>query len=222
MHRTTSLGVLFSAILFISGCKESLPVYTPPENILKAEMKFSVPADIEYIYSKDRKYQYEIENRIILASAVLEIWVTNLYEETIQDKALALGYIEIRRPDNPLWYKKISFSRRDIASNGIIDSTGILTLNPGQSMMVLKYWDFKDSSGSYAFWKTAAQDTQGVLWTYPDGTDVHAIFRNHKPILLKVKATIQLFNHLGSIQTEDTDMNLHFFGKIKLDDPLDP
>ncbi len=124
--------LLILAALGITGisCSESLPPYRSPEDIFEGKIWG------KYVLTQN-------ENCIKVYAAV-----RNLYDETVQSTAVLQGRIEI------IWSKDMNIRKTVIinASNLVYArnynrTTGVLTLDPGDSLCLEYSWDLVADNG---------------------------------------------------------------------------
>lgn len=150
---------------FLLSCEESLP---PRDDGAKV---FETRVTSQYFLA-------EFDN-----SLKIYINVKNVFDETLEDRALFTGTLEIILVRNPEVKKTVTFSFENIITAPSYNrSTGVLTLDPGRSFVMGYSWDFKaDSSISLP---------DSVFNYYTDGTCFGRKIAFQEEVLIKGEIVI--------------------------------
>ncbi|MBI3110423.1 MAG: hypothetical protein HYZ01_02520 [Ignavibacteriales bacterium] len=117
--------ILISTSLSFSTCDEFLPAYSEPDAVLEATLSTQYVLDI--------------------TDNSLKVYLTarNVFDETLQAKADVTGTIELESLRDPSVRKAFLLSAANfIEAPGYNRNTGILTINPHQSVRLGVSWNF--------------------------------------------------------------------------------
>jgi hypothetical protein len=96
-------------------------------------------------------------------------------------------------------------------NNGQYDPfSNLLTIDPGKSLQIQVLWDYKDTSGAYSF-LDIPKESETPYRNYA--------IRDHKPASFIMNATIQLYSRTAPVRSIESEMMLHFVGKISYPPP---
>ena len=123
--------IAFAAIccLFGVSCHESLPPRADPGNI------FSGKIQPRYVLNKT-------ENDIWLC-----VTITNIFDETFQEKMLLQGSISIALFGDTSYSKTFALADTDLIRGRYDPRTKILTIDPDSSILLHLHWDMIDDHG---------------------------------------------------------------------------
>ncbi len=125
-HRLTyAVTALLFALCFHS-CDEELPVYEEPTARLDAKIEG------EYFLS-------DVEH-----SLRVYVRITNLYDETLDGAASLTGSIKLFSARDTSIHKTFPLSRANLVT-GTINSSGILKIDPKETIVLKATWDFPEN-----------------------------------------------------------------------------
>jgi hypothetical protein len=115
-----------------SGCDETLPQRVEPAKVFTASVRGM------YIY------------RITANGAGVVLKIVNTYEETLQAKLSLDGSVDIQWNRYPEYRASIPIRNFTLTYSGVYDSrTGIVTLDPGDSLTFFYLWNFTTGDGVF-------------------------------------------------------------------------
>ena len=211
----TILFSLVSCILLIAeaGCNESLPAHDPPKNIL---IGWTVP--VNGAEDTVRYFKIDSNNPNLVAVTInsqqnaYDIYVVNTYEETIQDYADVNGKITLRWINKPSIHTELAVSNSSIYEGAYDSETNLLTIDPGDTLKIRAYWNFKFSDETWAFGQLKYVDGQQFFVF----SKVFDNFRYHEPLYLSNSARIKIFRSLSDIDVSTKEQfEVNFVGRIR-------
>jgi hypothetical protein len=212
MKNAAVLFLFCSTFFGLWGCNESLPLYTPPENVLSAEIiPLNPPTDTVRYTMLDNNNPNLI--RVTLNSPFhgYEIAIVNNYEETIQDYMEIEGNIVLAWSDKPELRTIISMTNTSFYDGDYDPVTGLLTINPGDTVRLRVYWNFKLSTDDWAFSQLRSDDSPA----YFNGPLSSAMDRIHVTMGLQAEVRVKLYRSLSFVDTRSkNDIPVIFKGKI--------
>jgi hypothetical protein len=119
----------FALHFFSGGCNESLPPYRDPEHVFRSEIK------PEYMFYRTGNF------------LDVQLYVVNIFDETFSAPSLIQGSVEISLHKNPEYTRVFTLTPSDIRFGKYISSTGILTMDPGDTLKLGIQWNFIDAAG---------------------------------------------------------------------------
>lgn len=126
----TKIQVLFILIFLFFSCKETLPPYLSPERVLVGDV-----GGLYVLTASDN-------------SVKLYFTVRNVFDETLQGPAKLAGKIQIVLGRNPQVRKTAVLGVSNILYARSYDrQTGVITLDPGDSIRLGYSWDLVDDNG---------------------------------------------------------------------------
>ena len=128
--RARDLIYVVTALLFafcFHSCDEELPVYIEPSARLDARI------DGEYFLS-------DVEH-----SLRVYVRITNLYDETLDGPASLTGSIVLFAARDTSIHKTFPLTRANLVS-GTVNSSGILKIDPKETIILKATWDFPGNS----------------------------------------------------------------------------
>ena len=129
LKRLRAASVVVTALamtLSFHSCNESLPLYQEPQTL------FTATIDGEYWLS-DVEHSMRVYFRI-----------TNVFDETIEDKAPFSGSIEIISARDSTIHKTFPLSSANLYV-GFMPVPGTLRINPKETIVIKATWDFLDN-----------------------------------------------------------------------------
>jgi hypothetical protein len=149
---------LAAALAISMSCDESLPPYQNPSNVLEGNAK------AEYVLSY-------AEN-----SMHVSFTVKNVYEETFQDQAPLNGTLVMTSKRDSTVQKTFHLTPDNITyAANYSKETRILTLDPGDSVVLSSTWNFIDDAGEdlrLRFFRYAPDTSCSGRYIAPDETFV--------------------------------------------------
>lgn len=167
------MALIAAAAALLIACEESLPPRVEPDN----------PLVLTKIIANQGIYQAGPHMVFVLE-------ISNLYEETFQEKVTVNGKITV-------WWKKRPEIRKvlDISNNHFVPPTrltgSVLTLDPGERCALKIYWYLQLDDGS------SLLDLLDYSGAVPAGGLIQS-----KPESFAVEAEIKLFDQLGYLKSE--------------------
>ena len=116
-------------MMYRFSCSEELPPRNDPSDL------FVAGTDITYNYS------------IFENSMRVELNVTNLYDETLEDTATLAGSLTIQLVRNRSYSKKINFTAANAQFIHYDAGTRVLRIDPKERIVFQQTWDFVDDQG---------------------------------------------------------------------------
>ena len=173
------LWVLLGVIPLLS-CSEHLPSYSDPSQILKGTF------DCRYILSAT-------ENAVHL-----NLVVTNSFDETLQGEAVLKGSGMITLKRNAALRRSFSLSSVNLVHGRYDNTTGILTLDPGESVTLRFVWNFAVDTGG---------DLTGSQFVYyPDSTCPQRLIAYEETFLLE--GHVQVFDRIPTIDFRPIEFSM--------------
>ena len=124
--------ILFSVTIVVltlsfGPCNESLPTYQEPNNALEATI---------------------VSTYLVPSSISVQVYVSNIFDETLQSKAVFQGTLRITSARDSGVHKTFNLSISSlIEAKGYDDATHILTFTPGETIRLGVLWFFNDDNG---------------------------------------------------------------------------
>lgn len=113
-----------------AGCKESLPPYHDPREVLNGEIR--------------ARYTLALNEN----SVKIEIRFTNIYDETLHGVAALQGGGTITLKRKSSVRKTFEINASQWISGKYVPSTRVLTVDPGDTVRLIYTWDFRDDNGN--------------------------------------------------------------------------
>lgn len=123
LRRRWGIPLLFAALVSVCACSEHLPEYADPRDLLSGSLS------VQYVMAE--------HNEILVT-----VMVRNLYDETLQDTAVFAGTCEIVLKRDPSRRKTLALSSANLQWGDYNSATRILTLDPGETVILAARWDF--------------------------------------------------------------------------------
>ncbi|HEY6950936.1 MAG TPA: hypothetical protein VI758_00945 [Bacteroidota bacterium] len=179
----TTLYLLALAVCLCS-CNESLPPRQDPQNV------FGQGARAQYICS-------DVANNVLI-----DIALTNNFDETLSDTVHFSGTVVVTSERDPSVHKTFALSLSNLV-HGIYDSrSGVLTINPGDSVVIRVIWSLDDDAGaslsSTLFHYHVDPDCAGRLVSSPETFSIVSRTRLFAPLGLTESRTVFQMSHFSS------------------------
>jgi hypothetical protein len=116
--------------LIVGSCSESLPPYQDPADVFQGKVA--------------GQYVLTVQDN----SVKVYVTVKNIYDETFQASAILRGSLEITLARRPEIRKTVSLFPSQIIEGHYNSGTGILTIDPGETIRLGYSWNFIDNSGT--------------------------------------------------------------------------
>jgi len=140
-----------------------------------------------------------------------EIRFVNVYDETIQDDLEIDGTIELAWVDKPDLKAIVPISNTSFYGGDLNPVTGLLTVNPGDTVRLRAFWNFKLTTNDWAF--SHVQYTETLA--YYVGPFQFQSDRFHRAMDLRVTVRVKVFRSLSYIETQSvSDFPVLFKGTI--------
>lgn len=204
---------LLAAVLALAGgCDESLPTYAPPADILSVSVRpLNAVSDTVRYTMQDNNNPNLVRVTMNSLSHGYEIMLVNRYEETIQDDLEIDGTLELAWREKPELTAVLPLSNTAFFDGGYDPSTRLLTINPGDTVRLRVYWNFRLATTEWAFTQTKYTDGP----SYFTGPLQSASDRIHAPMALAGTVKVKLLRSLSftEARTED-DIVVNFKGRV--------
>jgi len=115
--------LVVAALAAVCACSEHLPEYADPHDLLSGSLA------VQYVMAE--------RNEIVVS-----VMVRNLYDETLQDTAVFSGTCDITFRRDPSKHKTLAITSANLQWGDYNSTTRILTLDPGETMIMAARWDF--------------------------------------------------------------------------------
>jgi hypothetical protein len=134
MKNVVILALSVLLIVILISCDEPMPSRNDPGGVLTATF------DAQYCI---KIFQHFQQNAIRV-----RLVVRNVYDETLQDKAIFKNSFKITLPRERMIQKSFQFTPEMLKESWRYDRvSGLLTLNPGDTATFTYYWEFIDDAG---------------------------------------------------------------------------
>ena len=185
---TKSLLIIAYLFLLHLGCKETLPTYTPPKVFTKAILSWysgvlfpdTIATTIVFHHCTDT------------SGTQIGVALKNIYTETLDGNQYIRVHVEIDGLD-PL----VPF-HRELNQNDLIPQTQHITIDPGQTYILILPWNLRDDNGHLI-------DT-GLDTTYLAQPGLP----QSPPIAFRLRATIQLWKEVSPQNTNEFTLQIVF------------
>ena len=123
-------SILLLAMAVSMSCDESLPPYLDPRDVLQGSLS--------------GRYILTVNQNSVLVSFT----VKNIYEETFQAPAILRGTVQITSKRYLSIQKTFQFTSANLAhANNYNPASGVLTIDPQDSIVLTTNWNFIDDAG---------------------------------------------------------------------------
>jgi hypothetical protein len=178
--RPTHLAVI--ALVFWLSCDESLPPRQDPSHV------FHLKLTPYYEYTQSSNFLQ------------LQISFINSFDETLSGLMALDGTVVIASERNPSIHRTLPIASQNLVRAHYDASSGNLTLDPGDSIVVAVNWDFTDDTG---------RRLQSILFEY--SVDSSCASREiSNPEIFDVTATTRLFAPLALTDYHSTFTFRHY------------
>ncbi len=167
------VGLILLSLISLS-CNESLPSYAPPATVFEGTLRGVT------IQTKVSDY------------VGVYFTVKNIYHETLQSHGMLSGMLEITFPPVPSFHKTVLLdSSFFVNPQNLNMRTGVVTVDPGDSLAFVFRWDLYDDNGVFL----------------PDLVQLKAdpncpTIRRADPLTLVFNCSFQVFDTYGQVRTE--------------------
>ena len=203
-----------SIVLFISGCEDLLPEYKKPDKVFEAYFTTASTHTVRYVASFNDEYtvaNYTAYGNEIFDPFTVTFGVKNIFDETIQTKAVVKGSVVIFPDANPNYTETHLLTNDDLAKNSAYDpNTQTVTLNPNASVFVTTTLKFKllDKLYMHYFAPVVSRD----FINYKGALHYQIV---HAPMRATARITIQLADNIPPVVAVHT-FEVTLYGLIRI------
>ncbi len=210
-HSAVAMWIILASLYFVS-CNESLPVYIPPSDIFGASVRpLNALTDTVRYSMRDDNNPNLVRVTLITPFNGYEIAIVNRYEETIQDKMEIEGTVDLLWAEKPDLNAVLTLSNTSIYDGDLDPVTGLLTVNPGDTIRLRVFWNFRLTTNDWAF--TQVRYTDGPA--YSIGPMQVVSDRFHQTMLLNAVVKVKIFRSLSFIEAHTKEsIPVLFKGRI--------
>lgn len=122
-------AVAFSALLTALSCREHLPAYEDPTDLLEANIHAT------FVYRSD------------LTAVYMTLVLVNRYDETLEDVLDLEGTITVTLLRDASTVRTFTLTPAQLAASGYEPNSRRLRIDPGRSVTLQVLYDFRDDSG---------------------------------------------------------------------------
>jgi hypothetical protein len=186
-------------------CDDPLPPYVNPNDFLKAVVNCVYPDKILYTHLDFNDLSYP---RVTYTSKelIINVGVTNTFDETLQDVAAIDGKVEFYLAEHPDIKATVLLTDANIVGEFINPTTQLLTLDPEETIWFKTTWRYKLDDGTQLFSK--------IKWFDGPPNGPGNFTRTHDPAPMKVKASVRLFKAVNAARSKEINVVLLFEGWI--------
>ncbi|GEM_PF-3382682 len=204
-----TMKFMFAHLLLIvgagawTGCRDDLPPYVSPVNPLEAEVTVQIDPMITYSHLDFNDVN---TTRVTFGSPqpIFQVGLKNVSDETVEDAAEINGTLEVWYTEIPDVKVTLPLNATTINSSYYDETTGIITLDPGQTFWLKVFWNFRLDDKSWVFTKLKVQKEEaGGRMT-----------RTHTPTQFSARASVQLFSKLAPSRSAPATFILSMQGTI--------
>jgi len=176
------------------SCDESLPPPEVPRTVLSGTLTVIQAGDIVVVR----------DGLPIGTMGAIQIDVTNVYDEVLQDSSILEGRVEIWMKDKPDVRAEVLLTDADLVTYRMLRGR-YLTIGVDSTMVLLKQWSHHTVTGE-AMWDHVR--------LYPAATTGGEPYCVSDPITFVVRCSLRVFKSSGQIQFPDQEVQLtyHVFG----------
>jgi len=178
------------AMSFGLSCDEALPPLQAPPTILSAQL--TVLNAGKTIVVRD--------GVPVGTSGAIQINVTNVHDEVLQDSSSLRGRVEIWMKSNPEVRAVVLLTDADVVTGNLLNGR-MLTINVGEMLVMLRRWPHQTVEG-FNVWD--------YMELYPGTTMSGEPYCISKPITFVVRASLRVFKNYGQIQFPDQEVQLTY------------
>jgi hypothetical protein len=180
---------VLAALLGLS-CDESLPPRETPPTVLSSAL--SVISNRATIYIRD--------GVPVGTLGAVQISVTNVYDDVLQDSCVLEGRVEIWMKDRPEVRAEFLLTEIDLVTNSMLNRR-TLTIGVDTTLIMLHQW--------------AHRTVEGIpIWEYldlsPGATMSGERYCISNPTAFIVRCSLRIFNSYGQIQIPDQEVILTY------------
>ncbi|MFA6542550.1 MAG: hypothetical protein WCT99_13200 [Bacteroidota bacterium] len=188
---------LFFVLGTIAGCEDVLPVYQEPENILSAHI-----GGIDSVNVNVRLGFYD-ENILLSQDPFpYRYYVSNDYDETIQNSATIAGKVEIWPTSDPTAKGTTNISLSDLSATQSYNSaTGMLTIDPNEMLWFTGTMTIKLDNG-FLLTKYAHEQSRTIVWQ--NSSNYYDIY--YSPLSVTIRVSVQLYDKIAPVVADSTFM----------------
>lgn len=184
-HRVRLTRLRHAAVLFLLfgsiSCKESLPAFNNPQELLEGSLS------PDYAYGEDNTLKVKFR-------------VKNIFDETLQGKAILAGTIQLTLRRVPGVVKTFVLSDNDlIQARNYNSATRVLTIDPGETIILGVSWDFTDDSG---------RDLRQDVFRYVPDPTCKLLRKIALQEIFTIKGDFRTYNQTGDIRVGPLDVSL--------------
>ncbi len=184
------LFILLCGLIFTGGvCDESLPPYRDPEDIFSGTL---LP---EYMFSLTQNY------------LDIRIRVVNTFDETFSAPSAIQGPFVISLERDTGYFREFTLSASSIRFGKYASGTGVLTMDPGDTLTLGVQWNFIDGEG-----RDLRQDV--FRYYYDPNCSVRMIA---KPESFILRGSLKIFE-----RTIPVELGPHIFSLCHIDQWVSP
>lgn len=221
LRRVPALPLLCLALGILVSCEESLPPYEPPTNVLGFVAGSVVPAEVQYWHpwwlTPKQIPSYTQMVRFHSSNMAIRVSLRNEDEETLQDKANVHGNVTFDYPLVDTVTHSIYAPSAMCVIHPLDVYTGLVTVDPGESLWVDVWWDYRLSNKVPVFINSAYTDE--ISWTYLLGKWGFWTIRTHQPMMFYVRIRLQIFDAAAPVQVDSLPVTIRFVGIIGPEPP---
>jgi hypothetical protein len=180
-------GGVIPALLGLS-CDEVLPPREEPPPVLSSVLTIVSAAN-----------PIVIRNGLPAGTmGAIQVSVTNVYDDVLQDSSILEGRVEVWMKDNPDVRAVILLTESDLVTYNLLNG-GTLTIGVDTTLIMLRQWSHRTVSGV-------------PVWEYvdlfPGVTPGGEGYCMSKPITFVVRCSLRVFKSYGQIQFPDQEIPL--------------
>ena len=184
------LVAVWSLLAVGLSCDESLPPRESPPTVLSSELSVIDAGKIVVI-----------RNGLPAGTlGAVQIRVTNVYDDVLQDSSVLSGRVEIWMKQDPEVRAEFSLTQDDLVTYRMLGG-GRLTIGVDTTLILLRQWSHRTVSG-VPFWE--------YLPLFPGVTTHGEPFCISNPTTYVVRCSLRLFKSYGQIQFPDLEVQLTY------------
>ena len=150
-----SILLLTTLLLILAGCDDALPEYSQPEDIFIVDVQYYDTTQFTFYSTNisDTLTVYRSNPYIFSGTPInmyFQMYIENIYEETIQSPAEVHATLEIWSKDHPGIRSTESFDNSIFQGSPLYSfSTRTFTIDPGKKLYFIVDWDFLMDNGQF-------------------------------------------------------------------------
>lgn len=181
--------IIFTVLLVVPQCKESLPTYVTPEKVLTVNITL-----VEQL----NDHLAPPDNQKVHISLIGE----NIHDEIFWDSVDIKGSMRIWWKRKPLRFRTLYLNEKNLTNREIIHNRKMMLL-PGQRFSMDVYWDLRNDDGVYL------PSEMDFLFAKKRYCWYNVICANPEDFVIEV--SLQVFSRLGYIVASPKEFN--FIGR---------